>query len=375
MRPVVSVIVPTFNRAALVREAIDSVLAQTFTSYEIIVVDDGSTDDTASVTAVYGDRLRYVYTERGGVAHARNVGVRHAAGRYLTFLDSDDRLYPYALELQVALLERFPAVGMACAEMSGFDDAGFFERYHLRTYHQSSFRDSSQSWHQIYAESHRLGDMVVLPSPLLDTEPGAGDRRVYLGNVFDTYLQRLVLCQNSVMLRREVIDDVGARNEQVRHWQEVDYLLRVTRRYPVCFADVPTYQLRYHDGQISMGSHFTWMRKQQILLRVVRRHAEADPAYYAAHRVQLDEQLARLHRAVAVPMLLQAGSVDARRRYARRARVHLERAARYGHPFRWLYLAAHLPPPIARHLVSIVETVRGWQQRRQRRTAAGIDLV
>ena len=92
--PRVSVVIPTYNRGNLIGQAIDSVLAQSYSDFEIIVSDDGSTDDTAARVARYGDRVRYVRTANGGVAHARNVGTREARGDYLAYLDSDDRYYP-----------------------------------------------------------------------------------------------------------------------------------------------------------------------------------------------------------------------------------------------------------------------------------------
>jgi glycosyltransferase involved in cell wall biosynthesis len=315
-----------------------------------------------------------VKTWNGGVAHARNVGVHHARGRYLTFLDSDDRLYPYALELESGLLDRFPEAGLVCAEMSGFDDSGFFDRYHLKTYHRSAYRNPAITYERIFATRMALPDAMPMPSALRMEDPTAPARGVYFGNVFDTYLLNLVLCQNSVMLRREVVDAAGERNVEVRHWQEVDYLLRITRRHPICFVDVPTYQLRYHPGQVSGTSGpdgtYRWIRKQQILLRVVKRHALADEAYYRAHRPGIDRHLAHLHRAVAVPLLLQRDRARARNRYVRYARLYLARCARYGHPARALQVAAAAPAPLRRMAVQAVETVRQLRWRLVERLSA-----
>jgi glycosyltransferase involved in cell wall biosynthesis len=358
----VSVVIPTHNRAHMVGQAIDSVLQQTLSDVEIIVVDDGSTDDTEERVLSYGDRVHYVRTQNGGVAHARNVGMRHARGRYLTFLDSDDQLYPYALELQSALLGRHPEVGLVCAEMSGFDDHGFFERYHLQAYHRSAYRDPAITYDTIFDSRRPLPEAVHLPNALMGEDPGVVDRKAYFGNVFDTYLLNLVLCQNTVMVRREIVAAVGERNVHVKHWQEVDYLLKITRRHTVCFADVPTYKLRYHDGQISttarIDGKYVWMRKQQILLRVVKRHALADRDYYLKHKRRIDRQLAHLHRAVAVPMLMHDGDAVARKRWSQYARRYLARCARYGHPARALHLAAHAPAPVRRVAVKLVETLR-----------------
>jgi glycosyltransferase involved in cell wall biosynthesis len=363
--PAVSVIIPSYNRARLIPQAIDSVLQQTFPDFEIIVVDDASTDDTESVVRAYGDRVRYVRTRHGGVAHARNVGMQHARGRYFTFLDSDDLLYPYALELQTRLLERFPAASMVCAEMTGFDDHGFVERYHLKKYHHSSFRDPSVTWDAIYASSMPLPDACEVPVEALREDPGVLARRVYYGNIFDWYLVRIVLCQNTAMLRREVVAEIGPRNEHVYNYEELDYLLRLARNHGILFADVPTYKLRYHEGQISTTARsdgmFVWIRKQRALLRVTRRHALADPRYYERNRRQLDRHLADLYRGVAVPMLLLSRGNSAGRRldrYTRYARLYLARCTKYGSPQRVLYAASFAPGPVRRLAVRIIEGVR-----------------
>jgi glycosyltransferase involved in cell wall biosynthesis len=359
---VVSVVIPTHNRAHMVGDAIDSALQQSLKGAEIIVVDDGSTDDTEARVRGYGDRVRYVKTPNGGVAHARNIGMRHATGRYLTFLDSDDLLYPYALELEAQLLDRYGEAAMVCAEMSGFDANGVIDRYYLKTYHRSAYRNPAITYDGIFSSSVTLGDAVSMPADLLREDPDAGTRRVYFGNVFDTYLLNLVLSQNTMMLRRSIASEVGERNVAVKHWQEVDYLLRITRRHTICFVDVPTYKMRFHSGQISTTDRpdgtYVWMRKQQILLRVIKRHALADPEYYRRHRARIDRQLAHLHRAVAVPMLLLEGSRLARRRAAVYARRYLARCARYGHPAVVLQLATIAPAPVRKVIVKAIESFR-----------------
>ena len=357
----VSIVIPTHNRAHLVCDAIDSALNQTLPAAEIIVVDDGSTDDTEARMRKYGDRIRYVKTVNGGVAHARNVGMRQATGDYLSFLDSDDLLYPFSLEINAQLLDRHLDVALVCGEMTGFDSNGIIERYHLKTYHHSAYRDPAITYDRIFSSNADLAATIAVPARLLLDDQAASSRKVYFGNVFDTYLLNLVLCQNSVMFRRSMIADCGERNVAVRHWQEVDYLLRITRRHKVCFVDVPTYKLRYHDGQISTTANangkYVWMRKQQGLLRIVRRHALSDREYYLKNRRRIDAHLAHLHRAVAVPMLLHEGTAGRRRRLEQ-ARRHLARCARYGHPAYGLFVVAWAPPPLRRVAVSMVESFR-----------------
>lgn len=362
MTPLVSVVIPTFNRVDLVGQAIDSVLAQTLDDFEIIVVDDGSTDGTEEKIRQYESRVRLIRTPHRGIAHARNVGTRHARGRYLTFLDSDDLLYPYALELETHLLERLPGVALVCAEMSGFDGGGFFERYHLTTYHSSTYRDPSITYDRIFETRIPLDTVGGLPSSLLEADSGAMARCAYTGNVFDTYLVNLVLCQNTVMLRREVADAVGQRNEHVAYWEELDYLLRICRRHDICFIDVPTYKLRYHEGQVSTTTRpdgkYVWIRKQQALLRIVKRHAFADPDYYENRRTAIDRHLARLHRAVAVPMMLADSQCVGWRHYGQRSRAYLSWCRHHGQPEWGLWLLSYCPPPVRRFGVTIIERVR-----------------
>jgi glycosyltransferase involved in cell wall biosynthesis len=365
--PRISVVIPTYNRVDYLAQAIDSVLQQTLHDYEVIVVDDGSTDDTPDLVASYGDRVRYVPTKNGGCAHARNVGMAVARGEQLAFLDSDDLLYPYMLEIEARLLDRYPDVGMVYAEMSGFDDAGFFDRYHLKTYHESAYRDPRHGYDQIFSSSVRLGDLGVLPDALVHEAPELLERRAYFGHIFDWYLTNIGVFQNNMLVRREVVTQVGPRNERTRFYEERDYILRISRANRVCFLDVPTYKLRYHPGQLSGTSgangRYVWARKQQELLRVFKHHAFADAAYYAQHRTRLDEHLAQLHRAVAVPLMLCEGEEARRRNYAGRARKYLARCWRYGHPQRTLWLATFAPGAIRRAAVSLLELARQMRRR------------
>jgi glycosyltransferase involved in cell wall biosynthesis len=111
-QPRVSVIIPTYNSAQYLPQAIESVLAQTYTDYEIIVINDGSTDNTRQVVAPYEEQIRYVYQENQGVSAARNRGLYLARGELIAFLDADDIFLPYKLKEQVAVFDAQPQVGI-----------------------------------------------------------------------------------------------------------------------------------------------------------------------------------------------------------------------------------------------------------------------
>jgi glycosyltransferase involved in cell wall biosynthesis len=105
--PFFTVIVPTHNRAVLLREALDSIFAQEFTDYELIVVDDGSTDDTRAVVSTFGERIRFYRQDNKGPGAARNLGIQHASGEYLAFLDSDDLWFPWTLSTHAQAIAEF----------------------------------------------------------------------------------------------------------------------------------------------------------------------------------------------------------------------------------------------------------------------------
>ena len=122
--PTISVIIPTYNGARYIREAIDSVLAQTYTDYEIIVVDDGSTDDTAAILQSYGDRINPIHQPNQKLPTARNNGVAASKGKYIAFLDSDDQFLPDKLQIQARMLDENPDLGLVASGHEEIDEAG-----------------------------------------------------------------------------------------------------------------------------------------------------------------------------------------------------------------------------------------------------------
>ena len=112
--PTVSVIIPTYKRAAYLKEAVESVLAQTFEDWELIVVDDGSPDNTGEIVETLRQRdhrIRYIRQSNGGWCAAQNIGVSHAKGNYIALLDNDDLWLPEKLNVQVSFMESHPEIG------------------------------------------------------------------------------------------------------------------------------------------------------------------------------------------------------------------------------------------------------------------------
>ena len=195
----VSVIIPTYNRAHAVSEAIDSVLAQTYRDFEIIVVDDASTDNTGEVLARYGDRIRVIRREtNGGAGAARNDGIRASSGEFIAFLDSDDLYLPCRLRISLEALDASPNFGGA------------------------------------YADLQKVApDGTVLPSWL----SVAGHQA--LGLIFREELVRPTLGTDTLTIRRCCFDAVGLFNESLHRFEDVHMWLRLTHRYPfLCIPEV-----------------------------------------------------------------------------------------------------------------------------------------
>jgi len=121
MNLTVSVVIPTYNYAHFIGEAIESALAQTYLIAEIVVVDDGSTDNTEEVVTAFGEKVRYIRQENSGVSAARNNGAKNSSGDFITFLDPDDAWLPEKIERQIAKFREDDSIGLVHCGMREFD--------------------------------------------------------------------------------------------------------------------------------------------------------------------------------------------------------------------------------------------------------------
>lgn len=283
--PLVSVIIPTYNRAPLIGAAIQSVLDQTYKNIEIIVVDDGSTDDTQRALEPFAGRLNSLVTTNGGPSHARNIGMKAASGKYIAFLDSDDLYLPQKLELQVAFMEAHPDIGLVSTEYSSMRQGKIDEVRHMRSSHYV-FDTFGWKYEDIYAnkDTFELNGAIV---------------PCYSGNIFKYMLRGPVLVSNTALFHRTILEHVGYQNEAYFNAEEFDFMTRISKRYLVAFLDTPTYVYRYGDDQISMvGSpasttklrtHATFF---ETSIKIAREWGCGDSAYYAENRAWLDRTLA-----------------------------------------------------------------------------------
>jgi glycosyltransferase involved in cell wall biosynthesis len=210
--PVVSVIIPTFNRWPLVGEAVESVFAQSYSDFELIVVDDGSTDQTKKELAKFRSRLRLFVKAREGVAAARNFGVSQAVGHYVAFLDSDDLWRPKKLEVQTAFMEKDPALQICQTE---------------EIWLRNGVRVNPKSKHQ-------------KPS----------------GDIFIRSLELCLVSPSAVMMTKELFSRFGGFDERFPVCEDYDLWLRIAVEHPVPLIPKPlTIKRGGHADQLSRS---TW---------------------------------------------------------------------------------------------------------------------
>lgn len=236
--PPVTVLVPTFNNGRYIREALDSVLNQSYRDFEVIVIDDGSTDDTAQVLSGYGERVRYILQDNRGVSAARNNGMRMARGRYVAFLDADDIWEPDNLRVKVALLEQRPELGAVFSNFELFSaEPGFKGGDMTRQY--AFFRTTGLTMADIMAETDIKFDV------------GGAPRRGMAGWIFESLFRGNFILPSASLVRLAGVWEVGGFKEELHTQEDYEYWLRMAKRYPMGFVDEALVRYRKHPAQAS----------------------------------------------------------------------------------------------------------------------------
>lgn len=236
--PFISVVIPTYNNAHYIRQALDSVLAQTFTDYEVLVVDDGSTDQTREVVAEYGSRVQYVYQINQGLAVARNTGLGTVTGEYLTYLDADDVWAPINLQVKAGVLRAHPELGGVFSEFSIFDESGI-----------TSPRGTKELF-PFFARTGRTFSDVFARHETVELPDGrrAG---VSLGPVFDSLFWGNFILPTSMVFHRERARAVGEFRPELRTQQDYEFWLRFSQQHPLAFVDEVLAKYRRHPNQLT----------------------------------------------------------------------------------------------------------------------------
>jgi glycosyltransferase involved in cell wall biosynthesis len=234
-RPLVSVVIPSYNYGRFVVEAVKSALAQTYRPIEVIVVDDGSTDDTAERLAAYADRIRYIRQENSGLSAARNTGIRAATGEWVALLDADDLWHRQKLEVQLRAGER-ASVGL-------------------------------------------IGSPGAKTPPTTEDLPA--DPPAQKVGVRD-FLLSARMGPSSALIRRTCFESVGYFDESLRSIEDRDMWLRLAARYECVLVESPCWWYRTHAAQMSRHADRMFENYRRVLTKFFDEHPEYRRLYRLA---------------------------------------------------------------------------------------------
>lgn len=242
-KPAVSVIIPVYNGKCYIAKTIESVMAQTEPAWELIAINDGSTDNSLEVLEQYAgkmpDRIRVITVSNGGVSTARNTGVAAARGTYIAFLDQDDLFAPDKIQRQKEMFERDPALGISFTNETVID-----------------------------------GNGQVLQDNVLKLGPE------HRGNVFETLVFDNFIPISSVMIKRDLFEKIGGFSPKYTLAEDLDFLLRAAQNTRVDYIDEPLLQYRVHGGS---GTHTRIDRLNEETRSIIANWKQENPAFFRQH--------------------------------------------------------------------------------------------
>jgi glycosyltransferase involved in cell wall biosynthesis len=241
----VSVVIPTYNNADYLADAIESVLAQTFRDIEIIVIDDGSTDQTGQVMSAYASRVVYLHQANHGPSAARNRGITQAQGKYLAFLDADDLYLPDKMSLQVSFLEAHPEIDLVYSDGV---------RFKMSKGKKTTLPLSTS------------GDVFILRS--------APDQYVF------HLMTRNIFPIHAALVKRECVVKVNGFDEMLTAFEDWDLWFRIAEQYRFTFVDGEVVSYRVTPGSNSSDATRNYHEARKVFLKIGQSSAFLDaPAH------------------------------------------------------------------------------------------------
>jgi len=293
----VSVVIPTYNRAHLIGRSIRSALANVLPGDEIIVVDDGSKDDTAGAVAAFGDRVRYIRQNNAGAGPARNTGLNAATRPLVAMLDSDDEWLPGALGLHRALLAARPDVIYSFSDFMVKKSETEVVRNYVGNWHRDP-----RSWSEILSPGVPYSSIAALPA-------GQADFAVHIGSLYESLMATNYVATFTLVIRREMVGSVRF-SEDLHFCEDWELFAQLAQKAPVAYLDIETAVQWGHDGPRLTDTNEYKMASSRI--RMIERNWGNDPAFVARHDRWMREILADQHRICARWLLGQGRTREAR---------------------------------------------------------------
>lgn len=268
-QPRVSVVIAAYNAAHTVSQTIDSLLSQTRRPDEIVVVDDGSTDDTQRILNRYRGQLRAITQTNRGLAAARNTGFEAATGDYIAVIDSDDLAHERRIELQSACLRADPSITLCFSEFSAFGDVE--APSYMKRYYSEAPRDPSQY------QAH-------FGAPFQLTATDGTSVAAYRSNLFDKLVHGNFVHPPTMMLRRTLFQATGPFDGTFRFNSDWDWIARASRHGQFAFIDAPLIAYRISNAQMSGRKNKSAMYRE--ILEISERLSRLDPELFKRHERQ-----------------------------------------------------------------------------------------
>lgn len=277
MSPPVSVIIPTFNRAPLLEQAIHSVINQTVGDVEIVIVDDGSSDGTQGMVKCFGDRVRFFRQEHGGLNVARNLGLSKAQGEYIALLDDDDLWLPFKTEVQLAVIKRFPEIAYVFSDFTIFSENESRIPNGLSTWHKKFI-----TWNRIMQQTHKGSDLRL---PIFSTIP---DYHVYIGNLYRELLKMPYINPCTTLIRRAKIPQRFRFPPDNTHCGDWAFFAVLSRHSPCAFLDIETALNRSHNDAVRL-TRKSPLAQVYDRLKMIEVVWKSDPAFMEIYKREVYE--------------------------------------------------------------------------------------
>lgn len=278
--PLVSVVIPAYNAARTLAQALDSVRAQTYPNIEIIVVNDGSTDTTAEVLRAYGENLRSINQANGGLPKARNVGCQSARGEYIALMDADDLCAPERIAIQVEVMRSFPEVVLCSSDFAAFNQHGLVANSHGAKYY-SMISAAKNGLSSLYPERREIEiDAHTQQASFVD---------LHIGKIYGELVHGNFVHPPTVMFRRRALETAGMFDETLRYTCDWEWMVRVAR--VGLFAHVNRSLLQYRLSETQMSSNSPNGEGAVDIVRAAMKIWRADPELMAADRARMRKGL------------------------------------------------------------------------------------
>lgn len=236
--PKISVVIATYNRAGFLPETINSVIEQKFKDFELIIVDDGSTDNTREVLRAFGGRLKYLYQQNRGPSAARNLGVMHSQSPWIAIQDSDDICAPGYLDVLYHYVASHPDCGMVFANGSYL-----------------SGPEHSRDTIVPVAKSRRLAESGI-----------------HLEDLFDKSIVRL----QAALISKACYDGIGGHDESLRISMDLDLAFRLYAKFPIAYLDEVVFFYRKHDGNIGRNQELRLLENIRVIEKLISENPQAE---------------------------------------------------------------------------------------------------